>query len=707
MKHCWSGCTPPRVSALALILASVSSAAVAQESGDASPPVAAQTATSSGEGKQVYTAGDFARFAPKTAYDMLVQVPGFTIRGTSTDRGLGQASENVLINGQRIANKSGGAVDELRRIPTGKVARIEVVDAAGLGIAGLSGEVANVVLSESEGPSGQFEWTPDFRAHYSKPNLFQGSISFSGKTGPIGYTLSVKDDVGRGAFGGPIVITDPLGAVIELRDQFYHSESDLVTFQSKFTIDGPGSSEGNLTLGYTPYWAPLYDREIRTPVDGVEFRRLTEQKLDGYYIDLNADYAFALGPGRLKLIGLRHFDHEPIDTVQIDAFADGSPDQGVRFVRDSRIAETVFRAEYGWRGGKNDWQVSLERAYNSLDQRAGLFVLDEGGAFDPVDFPEGSGHVVETRYEGIVTWSRPLADHVNLQVAAGAEVSELGRVDGDVPPDHFFRPKGSVTLGWQPTSDWDISLKLNRRVGQISFYDFLAQPNLQEERENSGNPDLVPPQSWELEAEVGKQLGAWGKTRLRLYGHKIEDIVDIIPVVNEDGERGEAVGNLPSATRLGFEWTSTLQLEPLGLKGAKIDLTAQIDHTSVRDPLSGEKRATNNNMDRLLQLGFRHDIPDSDWAYGFDVEHSHYTRSYYLTEINRSWEGPVWLSAFVENKDVFGLTVRAGVNNLIDARHRFERTVYDGWRDADPVLYHQSNDQLIGPIFNFSVKGTF
>jgi outer membrane receptor for ferrienterochelin and colicins len=31
--------------------------------------------------KRVYTVADFARFAPKTAYDMLSQVPGFTIQG--------------------------------------------------------------------------------------------------------------------------------------------------------------------------------------------------------------------------------------------------------------------------------------------------------------------------------------------------------------------------------------------------------------------------------------------------------------------------------------------------------------------------------------------------------------------------------------------------------------------------------------------------
>ena len=66
----------------------------------------------------------------------------------------------------------------------------------------------------------------------------------------------------------------------------------------------------------------------------------------------------------------------------------------------------------------------------------------------------------------------------------------------------------------------------------------------------------------------------------------------------------------------------------------------------------------------------------------------------------------MWAQVVVEHKDVFGLTVRAQAGNLLNARHRFERTVYDGRRLRDPVLYHQSNDQLIGPIFSFLVKGT-
>src|SRR5690348_11321818 len=92
----------------------------------AQPPAANVPASAA---KRVYTPADFARFAPKTGYDMLVQVPSFTIRSADQERGLGQASENVLINGQRITDKSGGAIDQLKRTSATSVDRIEIVEA--------------------------------------------------------------------------------------------------------------------------------------------------------------------------------------------------------------------------------------------------------------------------------------------------------------------------------------------------------------------------------------------------------------------------------------------------------------------------------------------------------------------------------------------------------------------------------------------------
>jgi hypothetical protein len=668
------------------------------------PPAASTPAETAGVGKRVYTPTDFARFAPRTAYDMLAQVPSFTIKtADTTERGLGQASENVLINGQRIANKTGGAVDELERTPAANVERIEIVDAASLGLAGLSGQVANVILKAQSASRGQFEWRPDFRAHYSKPNLYRGSVSYSGKTGNLDYTLTVKDDAGRGAYGGPILIYDRNNVITERRFETYHEESELVTFQTKFHLDGPGSSVGNLTLGYVPYWDPVHMRDRRFLVSGDVGGRTTVQKLKGWQYDVNGDYEFALGPGRLKLIGLQHRDHEPVITTQVTHFESVPDDDGVRFSRDSHIGETIGRAEYGWKTGKNDWQLSFERAFNFLDQKGGLFILQPDGNFEEVDFPEGTGRAEEMRYEGIATLSRPLGSKLDLQVAAGAEVSRLDRTDDELPARKFFRPKGSINLGWRPSPGWDLSLKLRRRVGQISFYDFLAQPKLLQDRENAGNPDLVPPQSWEVEGEIGRELGKWGKTRLRLWAYSVSDIVDVIPLANHT----EGIGNLPHARRLGIESTSTINFDPIGWKGAKLDIQLGMEKTSVRDPLTGAKRPISGVQDRWADLNLRHDIPGTQLAWGGEASYGHMTKNYFLTEVYRSWEGPWFVNVYVEDKNVLGMTVRAQVGNIFNARHRWTRYVYEDWRDRSPLDFKQVNNQLIGPIFQLQVKGNF
>lgn len=661
------------------------------------------------DGKRTYTPADFARFAPKTAYDMLTQVPGFTIRSADQERGLGQASENVLINGQRVANKSGGAIDQLQRIPASSVERIELVDAASLGIAGLVGQVANVIVKQGGKSGGQFEYNPSWRAHFAKPEWLGGSISYSGNEGPVDYTLSVKNGYGRGALGGPIYIYDRDGILTEKRQEFYQSEYEQANTQLKLGFDGSGSSVGNLTLGYTPYWNPGIQRDHRVILaTGEERIRDIRTRLAGYYADINGDYEFALGPGRLKLIGLRHWEHEPLVVTRILTFdTTGADPQGTRFSRDTHLGETIGRAEYGWRSGRNDWQVSFERAFNSLDQKGRLFQLNSDGDFAEVPFPDGSGKVTEVRYEGIATLSRPITSNLDLQVAAGAEISRLDRVDDDQPARKFFRPKGSVNLAWRPAQGWDISLKLRRRVGQISFYDFLAQPKLSQDRENAGNPNLVPPQSWEVETEFARDLGRWGKTRLNIHYYRVQDIVDFIPI----GNGGQGVGNLPRADRIGFESTSTFQLEPLGWKGAKVDLDIGREWTSVKDPLTGKGRPISGIRSAWGQIQIRHDIPGTQIAWSAYLQYNYYTPNFLLTETDRTLDIP-WLGGFyVEDKNVFGTTVRFSVDNILDGildgRHKEWRSVYQGYRDRTPLLFFEKHNELVGPLFNISIKGNF
>jgi hypothetical protein len=691
----------PAGAALLAPAAALAQTAPSSDSAVAPPPEAKAVSTA----KRVYTAADFARFAPKTAYDMLVQVPSFTIRTPDeTLRGLGQASENVLINGERIANKSGGAVDQLQRTPAANVERIEIVDAASLGIAGLQGQIANVILKQTTKSSGQFEWNPNIRAHYAKPEFLAGLLSYSGKAGPVDYTLSIQNDPGRGAFGGPIWIYDENHVLTETRTEIYHSEYDRANIQGKFGIDGPGSSVGNLTLSYTPYWNPARRWDDRLSVTGERSARLITTTLNGYYSDINGDYEFALGPGRLKLIGVRHWEHAPMVNTRTMTFENGDPDQGTRFSSDQHIGETIGRGEYHWKSGINDWQVTFERAFNSLDQKGGLFELDPAsGEFVEVPFPDGSGKVTEVRYESIATLSRPLTPNLDLQVAGGGELSWLDLVGDAQPARKFFRPKGEINLGWHPSKTWDISLKLRRRVGQIDFSDFISQQQLSSDREDTGNPNLVPPQSWEVETEFAHDLGAWGKTRLNLHYYRVQDIIDVIPI----GENGQGIGNLPRADRLGFESTSTLLFDPIGWKGAKLDVTVGAEKTSVRDPLTGQKRAITGVQDRWFNAQVRHDIPGTQLAWSAYGQYRHYSRYFYLTEVYSSQDLPWIFGFYVEDKNVLGTTVRFTVDNVFNGRHLLDRTVWDGFRDRAPIAFIEKHDQLVGPIFSLSVKGNF
>jgi len=49
-------------------------------------------------------------------------------------------------------------------------------------------------------------------------------------------------------------------------------------------------------------------------------------------IDTRNDYEFALGPGRLKLIGLHSFEHSPVTTTAITSFLDLSRPVGSRWM---------------------------------------------------------------------------------------------------------------------------------------------------------------------------------------------------------------------------------------------------------------------------------------------------------------------------------------------------------------------------------------
>ncbi|TMM49086.1 hypothetical protein FEV51_04645 [Qipengyuania marisflavi] len=671
---------------------------------DAADEPASETAVSAAPANgQSYEPAYFEQFAPRNARDMVARIPGFSISdGGGGQRGLGQATGNVLINGKRFSGKSESLRDQLSRIPAADVVRIDIVEGATLDIPGLTGQVANVIVNNT-GASGQFRWNTGFRAHNTEAQLYGGEVSLTGKSGALDFTVALSNRNDRFGADGPNILTDGTGALIETQDTKFSGKFDNPKLATNFTYDFGGDVLAHFNASYGEDFFSRNEPETGFPVSGPVRTRDLRTYEDGPEYELSADLAFPLGPGALKLIALERFERDNFSTQLMDSFDDGSDPEGFRFTQIGEAGERIGRFEYGWNMWSSDWQISGEAAFNRLNRVSGLFELAPDGTFTQLAFPEGTGGVRESRYDGSLSFGTQLTPKLSLQAIAGAEYSQIEQTGVAANARTFLRPKGSLALAWNPADDFDLSLELRRQVGQLSFGDFLASVALDDGNENAGNNELVPDQSWKLDFEMNKRLGAWGSAKLTIGHAWFEDFIDFFPV----GATGEARGNIGNAQRTSVGLSGTIKLDPLGINGAQIEANGVRRWMRVTDPFVGVTRPFSRDTVAFLDLDFRHDIPGSDIAYGaslFTEENAPYSRRF---EIGRDFEGPSFVSLFVEHKDVMGLTVNASVGNVAGARQKNFRTVFADPRPGGDVLFNEQSDRRIGPMFRFSVSGNF
>ena len=680
----------------------------AQELGGGEQIASEAVPTVTADGGQTYQPEYFARFAPRTALDMVQQVPGFQISGGggggNGGRGLGQANQNVIVNGERLSSKSDSAEDQLRRIPASDVIRIEIVDGTSLDLPGLSGQVANVIV-DLKGIAGTFAWKGRYRETAGEAEWFGGEISVAGTTGDLSFTVALDNPNNRFGSDGPTTIRDAAGNIIEIEEVTFRGKFDKPTISANLGYDFSENVSATLNLSYARSYfrrgadeistGPLIDTNLRT-------NRFRE---DGYEYEIGGDVTFPIGAGSLKLIGLERYDSEDAVQTVIDDFDDpGLASIGSRFTRVDGVGERIGRAEYSFPFIGAEWQIAGEAAFNRLDRVSGLFELDTAGDFIEVAFLEGTGGVTEDRYDVSASVSKSITPRLSFQATGGYEFSTLKQTGSAANNRSFKRPKGSASLSWNNGKGLDITLTGERRVGQLSFGDFLARVNVDDDNGSAGNNELVPSQTWEAQLDINKTLGAWGSTSLMFEQRWIEDFVTLIPL---DDLSGEANGNLPSARRTEIEWTTTLRLDPLGWRGAQLDLRLEYEEGEFRDPLTGELRDFSRGRDREADIELRHDIPGTDIAYGAAANYARDRTFFRFDEFNLNVDGPTFARVYVEHKDLLGLTARATLGNLVGGRDRDDRTVFDGPRTLSPILFTEERARRIGPIFRLDVSGNF
>ena len=301
---------------------------------DAPAPETAEVPVSPSSEANTYQPDFFARFAPRTAWDMVTQIPGFSIRDNDENRGIGTATGNILINGVRPTNKSDDFATQLSRVPASSVIRIEVLDGAALDIPGLSGQVANIVI-RADTFKAQFAWYPEFRAHYADPLLANGEISLSGKQGIVDYSVALAVNGRRNSAGGPTTLTRADGSLLELRDDVWKARFDEPRLTARLGFDLPGETVANLNLTGYKSWFEYREVSDRTRPGGIDRQRLINEDEDEWGYELGGDIAFRAMGGQLKLIGLRRYNDEIYTQDAVTQLADGSAPGGDIFRANS------------------------------------------------------------------------------------------------------------------------------------------------------------------------------------------------------------------------------------------------------------------------------------------------------------------------------------------------------------------------------------
>jgi outer membrane receptor for ferrienterochelin and colicins len=681
-----------------MLLLAVSALAVTAPAYSQEAPAAPTTLEPRAEnGRQIYEVAQFARFAPQTALDMVFQIPGFQISEVSSDRGLGEASQNVLINGQRITGKSNDAQTALSRIAAASVIRLEIADAATLNVTGLNGQVLNVV-TRPDSLQGNFAWKPQWRKGVDD-FWINGEVNISGKLGAGDFTLGLNNNGGfRGGGWGFENVFDANGNLLFFRDTRGRFQGDAPRLAGTYSLKSKSGNifNANAALQFNEFRGDR--RFLKQEVGQTDMVEEVLSREDEWNFEFGADYEFKLGSGRLKLVGFHRFEHSPFRDIFRVTPAGGGAITGQQFSQTIDEGESVARAEYRWKGGKADWQISAEGAFNYLDSESAFFRLQMPGTVST-----DAARIEEKRAQMILSYGRPIAKDLTLQATLGGEFSELGVSGPNGNARKYIRPKGSVSLAWKASPVLDVSAKLQRKVLQLNFYDFLASVDVRNNNNNAGNALLVPPQSWLLNLEANRSLGKAGSIKAKLDFEAISDIVDRIPITATT----ESPGNIEGlGKRVRAEISGSILLDMLGIKGGKLDIFGAWQKTSLRDPLTGATRPFSNRGKTAWNLEYRHDIPASDWAYGGFAEDGENYGFYRLDYYTREYRTGPMVGIFLEHKDVLGLKVRGTVFNLAGQTEGYDEIFYVDRRDG-PVDFTTTGRNKYGLIWRLNVSGTF
>jgi hypothetical protein len=665
-----------------------------------------------------YPTSFFQRYQPNTALDMVNVLPGFQLDAGDDKRGFGGAAGNILINDRRPSAKQDLVSTILSRIPASNIEYIEIIrgQVRGIDMGGYS-IVANVHLRV--GSEASVRWNMFIEKNLEpKPYGPGGSISLSNRWREIDYNLGFETR--RIIFGD--VGTDELfnsqRALTEARTD------DVLSSGIEYYLNLSAATEVNGTLYQTniKYGDIGTDGDllsIRVPQVAMEIPRdesfLDEVDTKQFEFGLDAERnIYNELNGKAILLFTRQKDNNLSTQRTLDFM--GTQTAFRSAVSEKQSKEIISRVELDWTGmTDHTLQVNLEGAFNSLDGSLQQ-TEDTGAGLINVPVPGANTRVEEMRGDFLIkdNWN---IGNFEIAYGMGAEVSTITQT-GDAELERtftFIKPEALLTYSSSP--DQQSRLRIAREVSQLNFGDFVSATVFEDDDLALGNPDLKPEATWVTELSHEKRFGEFAVVTLRAFHHWISDVEDLLPL----SETFEAPGNIGSGRRWGMELEGTLPLDWMALTGARLDIKARWQDSTVTDPVTDERRALSSkplfvaptdfsflrNENKFgLGLDYRQDFQTSRVSWGWTMVTRSNRPFFRVNELEILNEG-IDSSLFIETTRWLDIKIRFEINRLFKTIETRDRTIYAGQRDLTAVDSFIQRDRNGGRELVLRLSGTF
>lgn len=673
-------------------------AAFAQTPAIQPPAPATPSPGDSASSTQTFDPAYFTRYAPSNALDMVQQVPGFTLTEGDAVRGFGGAAGNILINGERPSTKS-ALSGLLGRISAASVIRIDLVTGASstLDMRGQT-KVVNVVVRED---ALSQPITFDATVRYTVDGRLTESVQASTQRGLFGGTLNISGIynslAANGPGGGSFVVGgrgryNAAGVQTEYGEG-YTTQKPLVqqlNFEYERNFDAfalhLNGAYGAAEQHADRYWRS-YLPDSAGSLDKIERQRIDN---DQHAFNLGGDIGRKFGDIDVKVITYNRREWNDNSSRFGNYRPSGALISATTTAPESKAGESILRGQVNWKlNDKHSIEFAAETAYNFLDNVTATTLETPSGV--TIGELRGSDTKIEEfRNEFQISDVWKVSPSLTIEPGFKFETSRIEQViHYQTEPDknverEFEYPKPSITGTWRIRPNQQLRLSYEREVAQLSFADFVSAADLVLALNTGGNENLVPEQTWAFNAEFEQRF--WKGGVFTVFGSydQVEDVQDFVLIEYPGNRFADAPGNIGDGTRWSMGFKTTLPLDNLGVKGARIDASLSGGGQEVTDPVNGMTREFSDEFKESWAVAFRHDFPALKFSYGFRISDGGPGTAYRYNETSRRARDDADIGAWAETSAFWGLRIRAGVDDLMPADFSRMRIFYTPNRATEP-----------------------